>query len=94
MQQLPHAYSGQEPAQPERVTNLTTLGELIKAVSEEIETEEDHLAAEVVLQLLETGRIKFLNPKGKITLIWPIWSFMSSFADCQTFFSVQTLESF
>jgi hypothetical protein len=72
MQQLPHAYSRPESTQPELATIKTTLGELIKAISEEVEPEEDHLVAEVILHLLETGRIKFLNPMGEINLVWPI----------------------
>ena len=72
MQQIPHAYSRPEPAQPELAAITTTLGELIGAINEEVEPEEHHLVAEVILHVLETGRIKFLNPKGEINLIWPI----------------------
>ena len=72
MQQIPHAYSRPEPAQPELATIPTTLGELIEAIEEEVEPEEDRLVAGVVLHLLETGRIRFLNPKGKLALLWPV----------------------
>ena len=41
MQQIPHAYSRPEPAQPELSTITTTLGELIEAIDEEVEPEED-----------------------------------------------------
>jgi hypothetical protein len=70
MQQIPHAYSRPEPVQSELATITTTLGELIEAIDEEVEPEEDHLVAEVVLQLLETGQIRFLNPRGELELLW------------------------
>ncbi len=70
MQQMPHAYSRPEWTQPEGATITTTLGELIGAINEEIEPEEDRLVAQVVLHLLESGRIKFLNPKGELELVW------------------------
>ncbi len=49
----------------------TTLRELIQVIHEEIKPEEDHLVAGVVLHLLETGRIRFINPKGELALLWP-----------------------
>jgi hypothetical protein len=70
MQQIPHAYSRPESAQPELATITTTLGELIEAINEEVEPEEDHLLDEVVLHLLESGRIRFLNPAGELELLW------------------------
>jgi hypothetical protein len=70
MQNIPHAHSRLEPAQPEWVTILTTLGDLIEAIEEEVEPKEDYLVAEVVLHLLETGRIRFLNPMGELELFW------------------------
>lgn len=72
MQQTAHAYSRPEPAEPEWAAITTTLGELVGAINEEAESEEGHLGAEVVLHLLGTGRIKFLNPKGELNLAWPI----------------------
>ncbi|MGD9041597.1 MAG: hypothetical protein PVH82_18290 [Desulfobacteraceae bacterium] len=72
MQQISHAHSRLEPTEPDLAIIATTLGELIKAISEEVGPQEDHLVAEVVLHLLETGRIKFLNPMGEINLVWPI----------------------
>jgi len=42
-------------------TTNTTLYELIDAISEQVQPGEDGLVAEVVLHLLETGRIKFLD---------------------------------
>lgn len=70
MQQIPHAYSRPEPAQPELATITTTLVQLIEAINEEVEPEEDHLVAEVMLHLLESGRIRFLNPTGELELLW------------------------
>jgi hypothetical protein len=70
MQNIPHAYARPEPAHPEWVTILTTLGSLIEAIEEELEPQEDHLATEVVLHLLETGRIRFLNATGELELLW------------------------
>ena len=72
MEQLAHDFSTLEPAQPELATIKTTLGELIGAINEEVEPEEDHLVAEAVLHMLETGRIKFLNPTGELSLVWTI----------------------
>ena len=72
MEQLAHDFSTLEPAQPELATIKTTLGELIGAINEEVELEEDHLVAEAVLHMLETGRIKFPNPTGELSLVWTI----------------------
>jgi hypothetical protein len=72
MQNIPHAYSRPEPAQPERVTIMSTLGDLIEAIEEEVEPQEDHLVAEVVLHLLETRRIRFLNTMGRLAILWSI----------------------
>ena len=70
MQQLAHESPTREPAQPELATVTTTLGELISTINEEVEPEEDRLVAEVVLHLLETGRIRFLNSRGDLELLW------------------------
>jgi hypothetical protein len=48
----------------------TTLRELIEAIEKEVEPKEDHLVGEVVLHLLDTGRIRFLNPRGELELLW------------------------
>ena len=50
-----------EQPHPELSTTNTTLYELIDAISEEVQAGEDGLVAEVVLHLLETGQIKFLD---------------------------------
>jgi hypothetical protein len=55
MQQISHAHSRLEPTEPDLAIIATTLGELIKAISEEVGPQEDHLVAEVVLHLLETA---------------------------------------
>jgi hypothetical protein len=39
----------------------TTLYELVKSVSEEVPEEEDHLVAQVITQLLQGKRVKFLG---------------------------------
>jgi hypothetical protein len=70
MQQTQHAYSRLEPAQSDLAIISTTLGELIEAIDEVVEPDEDHLVTEVVLHLLDTGRIRFLNPKGELELLW------------------------
>ena len=72
MQQLARASSTREPAQPELATVTTTLGELISAINEEAESQEDRLVAEIVLHLLETRRIRFLNTMGRLAILWSI----------------------
>jgi len=47
----------------------TTLHDLIVAVNEEVEPEEDGLVGEVVSDMLDAGQIKFLDPMGKLALI-------------------------
>lgn len=70
MQQAVQAFQLLDPTNAELTTITTTLRDLIGAIQEEVEPEEDHLIAEVVLDLVETGRIRFLNPKGDIALLW------------------------
>ena len=72
MQQLARESSTQEPAQPELATVTTTLGELISAINEEAEPQEERLVAEIVLHLLETRRIRFLNTMGRLAILWSI----------------------
>ena len=61
---------GQEDRESSTIT--TTLGKLIEAIVEEADTEKDNLVTDVVFYLLENGRIRFLNPKGKLALLWPV----------------------
>lgn len=70
MQQAVQAFQLLDPTNAELTTITTTLRDLIGAIQEEVEPEEDHLIAEVVLDLVDTGRIRFLNPKGDIALLW------------------------
>ena len=70
MQQAAQAFPALDPTLPEVTTITTTLRDLIRAIQEGVEPEEDHLVAKVVLDLLETGRIRFLKPKGDIALLW------------------------
>jgi hypothetical protein len=70
MQQTARAFQLLDPAHPEATTITTTLRDLIGAIQEEVEPEEDHLVADVVLDLVESGRIRFLNPKGDLALLW------------------------
>lgn len=72
MQQLARESSTRDPAQPELATVTTTLGELISAINEEVEPQEDRLRAEIVLHLLETGRVRFLNAMGRLAILWSI----------------------
>jgi hypothetical protein len=72
MQQLDRESSTRELAQPEFATVTTTLGELISTINEEVEPQEDRLVAEIVLHLLETRRIRFLNTIGRLAIIWTI----------------------
>jgi hypothetical protein len=44
-----------------------TLGELLKAISEEVQPGEDPLVAEVLLDLIDSGRIKPVGPVGEST---------------------------
>lgn len=62
MLQLAHATPQSEQDQPEPVPVVTTLGKLIETVNEEVEPEEDYLVSSTVLDLLNTCRIRFLNP--------------------------------
>ena len=64
MQQVARAYSALEQTHSES----TTLRELIEAINEEVPPEKDHLVAQIVLDLLDTGRIKFINPMGELAL--------------------------
>ena len=70
MQQLAHTTLPSEPGHSELATSVTTLGELIGAIDEEVDPEQDYLVAKVVSHLLDTGRIRFLNPKGELEILW------------------------
>jgi hypothetical protein len=44
-----------------RSTMRTTLYELIEAINEQVQPEEDRLVAGIVLHMLATGQIKFIH---------------------------------
>ena len=70
MLQLAYTIPPSEQDQPEPAPIVTTLGKLIEAINEEVEPEEDYLVSSAVLDLLDTGRIRFLNPKGELEILW------------------------
>ena len=59
MQNISHMPLGLETPELKFVTIRTTLGGLIEAIGEGMEPEEDNLVPEIVMHLIETGRIKF-----------------------------------
>ena len=71
MEQMAHIFPTPEPKYMGLTEIQTTLHDLIEAISEEVETGEDRLVAEIVLDMLEAGRIKFSNPMGKLTILGP-----------------------
>jgi hypothetical protein len=70
MQQLTHNILLSEQGQPKPVPIVTTLGELVEAINEEVEPEEDYLVSKAVSHLIDAGRIRFLNPKGELEILW------------------------
>lgn len=71
MQQVAEVVTTSESAEPGFTTIETTLYDLVEVLNEEVGSEEDHLVSEIVLDLLDRGRIRFLNPKGEVELLWP-----------------------
>ncbi len=69
MQQLAHKTLPSEPADPEPAPIVTTLGELIEAINEKVEPKEDNLVAKAVSYLIDTGEIRFLNPKEELEIL-------------------------
>jgi len=70
MQQLAHNTLPSEQGQSEPAPIVTTLGGLIEAINEEVEPEEDCLVSKAVSHLIDAGRIRFLNPKGGLEILW------------------------
>ena len=64
IQQLAHNTQLSEP-----VPIVTTLGNLIEAINEEVEPEEDYLVSRAVSHLIDEGRIRFLDPKGGLEIL-------------------------
>jgi len=63
MQGMAHALSVIDQGQPRLSTVKTTLYELIEAISGQVKLEDYQLVTEVVLDLFETGQIRFLGSK-------------------------------
>ena len=61
MEAMAQDFKTAESACPRLTAIETTLYELIEAVEEEVQPEEDGLIAETVLRLLDTGQVKFLG---------------------------------
>ena len=57
-------HRSEEPAYPGFNTIQTTLYELIEAIGEELEPEEDWLVTAIVLDMLSHGQIRLLNSRG------------------------------
>ena len=64
MEALAHDLYTKETIHTELSVIETTWSDLIRAINEEVEPEEDWLVAEVVLDLINKGRIRFLDPAG------------------------------
>jgi hypothetical protein len=56
--------------EPEKATISTTLRELIEVIAEDAGPDEDPLAAAIILDLLETSRIRFAEPRGAVKILW------------------------
>ena len=68
MEQTAHILSASEAEYSGLGEIQTTLRDLVEAVNEEVAIGEDRMVAEVVLDMLDDGKIKFLNPRGKLAL--------------------------
>ena len=49
---------------------MTTLRDLVEVIEEEVGPEEDPLVAEIILDLIETDRIRFMDPRGAVKILW------------------------
>jgi len=58
----------QEESENSAIT--TTLRDLIEVIEDEVGPAEDPLIAEIVLDLVETGRIRFVDPSGAVKILW------------------------
>ena len=54
----------------ENATRTTTLRDLIEVIEDEVGPAEDPLIAEIVLDLVETGRTRFMDPRGAVKILW------------------------
>ena len=49
---------------------MTTLRDLVEVIEDEVGPEEDPLVAEIILDLIETDRIRFMDPRGAVKILW------------------------
>ena len=61
MQAMAQTFQNTEFLQPEFYPGATTLYELIKAISEELDPTEDELISEIIDDLFESEQVKFLS---------------------------------
>jgi len=61
MQAIAQTFQNTEFSQPVYDSDETTLSELINAISEELDPAEDELMSEIIGDLFESGRIRFLS---------------------------------
>jgi hypothetical protein len=65
MEAMAQSFDTVEQAPQELKTDKTTLYELIEAISDQVQPEEDLLVVEAVLDLIDTGQIKFPGSMGE-----------------------------
>ena len=51
---------------------ITSLRDLFEVIEDEVGPKADPLVAEIVLDLLETGRICFTDPQGMVKILWSL----------------------
>ena len=49
---------------------MTTLRDLVEVIEEEVGPDEDPLVAEIILDLIETDRIRVMDPRGAVKILW------------------------
>ena len=54
----------------ENTAVMTTLRDLVEVIEDEVGPEEDPLIAEIILDLIETDRIRFTDPRGAVKILW------------------------
>ena len=59
MEAMAQSFDTVEQALPELTSVKTTLYDLIEAISHQVQPEEDRLVVEAVLDLIDTGQVKF-----------------------------------
>ena len=66
MEAIVQTFDTIEPVQPKLTAVKTTLYELIGAINDAVQPGEDRLVVETVLDLLETGQVKFLGAAASV----------------------------